>query len=239
VQISGTKTNPVAIVLAKNDWSPVLGQKSPECFPQRSWHNLNEKVPKMLRNLSLLASCLLLSATLLAQSNPSGERGGLTVWAGAEISIFNPDYGCEDSSPFTCWNHQLLGIAPFVDANHLVFQRLGAEGEARFLPWKGPGNGLTQSNYLAGPRVGLLHVKNKFFFTGKFLFGLGHINTPNHSPGTGNYFVYAPGAVFDFKLSKRLIARVDYEYQLWPSFLGGGGLTPNGFSFGLSYALLK
>jgi hypothetical protein len=98
---------------------------------------------------------------------------------------------------------------------------------------------MSQSNYLAGPRVGLLHFRTRFFFTGKFLFGLGHIDTPNHGAGSGNYFVYAPGAVLDVRVKKRLTARVDYEYQIWPSFLGGGGLTPNGFSFGLSYALLK
>jgi hypothetical protein len=193
----------------------------------------------MLKNLSLLSSCLLLSATLFAQTLPSAEHSSVSVWAGAEISTFNPDYGCGDSSPFTCWDHQLLGIAPFVDANHLIFQRLGAEGEARFLPWKGPVSGFTQSNYLAGPRVGILNFRSRFVFTGKFLMGLGHIGLPSHGAGTGNYFVYAPGAVFDFKLKKKLIARVDYEYQLWPSFLGGGGLTPNGFSFGLSYALVK
>jgi hypothetical protein len=192
----------------------------------------------MLKNLSVLSSCLLWSATLFAQSLPSAERGGLSVWAGAEISTFNPDYGCPDSSPFTCWDHQLLGIAPFVDANHLIFQRLGAEGEARFLPWRGPG-GLTQSHYLAGPRVGILHFRNRFFFTGKFLMGVGHIDAPNHGLGTGTYFVYAPGAVFEFRVKKRLTARADYEYQIWPTFLGGSGLTPNGFSFGLSYALLR
>jgi hypothetical protein len=193
----------------------------------------------MLKKLSLLSSCLLFSTTLFAQSLPSAERGAVSVWAGAEISTFNPDYGCKDSSPFTCWDQQLLGIAPFVDANHLIFQRLGVEGEARFLPWKGPGSGLTQSNYLAGPRVGLLRFRSKFFFTGKFLMGLGHIDTPHQGAGNGNYFVYAPGADFEVRVKKRLTARVDYEYQLWPSFLGGGGLTPNGFSFGVSYALLK
>lgn len=193
----------------------------------------------MLKSLSLLSSCLLFSATLFAQSLPSAERGALSVWAGAEFSTFNPDYGCSDSSPFTCWDHQLLGIAPFVDADHLIFQRLGVEGEARFLPWRGPGGGLSQSNYLGGPRVGLLHFKNEVFFTGKFLMGLGHFNAPNHGAGSGNYFVYAPGAVFDFRLQKRLTARVDYEYQVWPSFYGGGGLTPSGFSFGISYAILR
>jgi hypothetical protein len=191
----------------------------------------------MLKWLSLFSSCFLLSVTLSAQSLPSAERGGLSVWAGAEISTFNPDYGCKDSSPFTCWDHQLVGIAPFVDANHLVFQRLGAEGEARFLPWRGPG-GMTQSNYLAGPRVGVLHFKNKVYFTAKVLMGLGHIDLPAHGAGSGNYFVYAPGAVFDFRLKKRLMARVDYEYQIWPSF-SDGGLTPGGFSCGLSYALFR
>lgn len=192
----------------------------------------------MLKKLSLLSSCLLFSTTLFAQSLPSAERGGVSVWAGAEISTFNPDYGCKDASPFACWDHQLLGIAPFVDANHLVFQRLGAEGEARFLPWRGP-SGLTQSSYLAGGRVGLLHFRSRFFFTGKFLLGLGHIDTPNHGPESGNYFVYSPGAILEVRIKKRLSARVDYEYQIWPSFSGGGGLTPNGFSFGVSYALLR
>jgi hypothetical protein len=69
--------------------------------------------------------------------------------------------------------------------------------------------------------------------------GVGHIDAPNHGTGTGTYFVYAPGAVFEVKVKKRLMARADYEYQIWPSFLGGGGLTPNGFSFGLSYAFLR
>ncbi len=192
----------------------------------------------MLKILSLLASCLVLSATLFAQSLPSAERGGASVWAGAEVSTFNPDYGCVDASPFKCWDNHLWGIAPFVDVNHLIFQRLGVEGEARFLPWNGP-SGLTQSNYLAGPRVGLVHFRTRLFVSGKFLMGLGHLDVAGHGGGAGNYFAYAPGATFDVKVKKRLTARVDYEYQIWPSFFGGGGLTPNGLSFGLSYALLR
>jgi hypothetical protein len=192
----------------------------------------------MLKILSLISSCLVLSATLFAQSLPSAERGGVSVWVGAEVSTFNPDYGCSDASPFTCWDHHLWGIAPFVDVNRLIFQRLGAEGEARFMPWNGPA-GLTQSNYLAGPRFGLVHFRNRYFFSGKFLMGLGHLDATSNGVGSGNYFAYAPGAVFEARVKKRLSARVDYEYQIWPSFLGGGGLTPNGFSFGLSYALLK
>jgi hypothetical protein len=191
----------------------------------------------MIKSLSLLASFLLLSSTLFAQSSPSGEHDAVSVWAGAEISAFNPDYGCDGAGPFKCWDHHLWGIAPFVDVNHLIFQRLGVEGEARFLPWNGPG-GLTQSSYLAGPRVGLVHFKRRFFVSGKVLLGLGHLDA-GHGVGSGNYFAYAPGAGLDVRLKKRLTARVDYEYQIWPSFLGGGGLTPNGFSFGLSYAFIR
>jgi opacity protein-like surface antigen len=168
------------------------------------------------------------------------------VWAGAGISTFNPDYGCKDSSPFTCWDHQLLGITAFGDANHIIFQRLGVEGEMRFMPWKGPG-GLDESSYLAGPRIGLLRYR-RLMFSGKVLIGAGHISLSNHNPANGTYFAFAPGAIIDYKLTNRLVARGEYEYQIWPSFTGyapgtpsagSGGLTPNGFSVGISYAFLK
>ncbi len=68
--------------------------------------------------------------------------------------------------------------------------------------------------------------------------GLGTLDVPSHAIGAGNYFVYAPGVTMDFRVKKRLTARVDYEYQIWPTFLDSG-LTPNGFSFGFSYALLR
>ena len=80
-------------------------------------------------------------------------------------------------------------------------------------------------------------------FSGKVLLGEGHISLPRGAAGAGNYFAYAPGAIFDFWLTRRVIARADYEYQMWPSFkgagTGAGGLTPNGFSFGVSYALTR
>jgi hypothetical protein len=192
----------------------------------------------MLRKLSLFSSCLLFSATLCAQSLPSAERNSVSVWAGAEISTFNPDYGCVNASPFKCWDSQLLGIAPFVDADHLFFKRLGAEGEARFLPWRGPGSGFSQSSYLAGPRFGVWNHRERLFFFAKVLMGLGTLDVPSPAIGGGNYFVYAPGITMDFRVKKRLTARVDYEYQIWPTFLDSG-LSPNGFSFGFSYALLR
>jgi hypothetical protein len=193
----------------------------------------------MFKFLCFFFSSLLLSATLSAQSFPSAEGPRLTVSAGAEISLFNPDYGCKDNSPFMCFGQQLLGVAPFVDANHLFFQRLGAEGEARFLHWRGPGGGLTESSYMAGPRVGLIGFRRSIYLSAKVLVGSANINIPKSAAGNGTHLAYAPGAVAEFKVTRRLTARVDYEYQIWPNFIGSGGLTPNGFSLGLSYMILR
>jgi hypothetical protein len=203
-------------------------------------------MPKTLKYLYLLSPLFLISAALSAQSNPAAEGPRVSVWAGAEFSTFNPDYGCADSSPFSCGSTQLLGITPFVDANHVLFQRLGAEAEARFLQWRGPGSGLTEASYLAGPRIDLLHFKRRLVLSGMLLLGDGHLSIPKGA-GNGSYFAYAPGAVVDFRATRRISARVGYEYQIWPLFkgvptsttTGTGGLTPNGFSFGLSYAILK
>jgi|HubBroStandDraft_2_1064218.scaffolds.fasta_scaffold130238_1 hypothetical protein len=195
----------------------------------------------MRKSFCSIAIVLMLSITLTAQSRPSAEGGGLTVWVGASISSFNPDYGCANNSPFLCFSHQLLGISPYADANHLLFHRVGAEGQARFLHWHGPA--LTEASYMAGPRVNLYRYK-KAMLSAKFLVGEGHIQLGSGYQGSGNYFAYAPGAAVDFPLTSRVFGRVDYEYQRWPSFLGSspgghGGLTPNGFSVGLSYVILR
>ena len=198
----------------------------------------------MRKSIYVLACCLFLSIPLTAQSTWSAEGGRtISVWAGASLSTFNPDYGCKDNSPLGCWDGQLLGISPYVHTNGLLFHRVGAEGQARFLHWRGPGS-LTESSYMAGPRVGLFQ-RNKFVFSGKFMIGSAHLDVPKGTLGAGSYLAYAPGGAIDYRLSKRVFARVDYEYQIWPSFTGGHigsghkGLTPNGLSFGLSYAVLR
>lgn len=193
-----------------------------------------------MRRLAWLvaAALLILSTTVSAQSHWSAEGAGMSVWVGAEISTFNPDYGCKNDSPFTCGSHQLLGVSPFVDANHVLFRRLGFEGQARILPWRGPGDGLSESSYMAGPKVSIARFRS-VGFSGKFLAGGAHITLPGHAPGSGQYFAMAPGFIANMRVSRRVFARAEYEYQLWPNFLGGGGLTPNGFSFGFEYALKR
>ena len=197
----------------------------------------------MLKMPSLVSCCFFLSSMLFAQTDPAAEGHGRSLWVGGEISTFNPDWGCVSASPFTCWNHQLLGFVPVVDANDLLRHKIGVEGEARIMRWHGP-EGYADSSYLVGPRFGLFRLK-EWYFSGKV--GLGNAEISVHDAGNGNHFAIAPGFIAEFKLRPRLAVRAEYEYQIIPGFKGTPtnttsgccGLTPNGFSLGLSYAVLR
>ena len=197
----------------------------------------------MPKKIYLVAVFALFMAPLAAQVAPAGEGSAtpISFWIGASISTFNPDYGCANSSPFSCGEHQLIGVSPYLDTNYFLFDRIGAEGEARLLLWHGPAT-LIETSYLGGPRMRLFRTGN-LNLNAKILVGSGHLDVPGHLLGAGSYFVYAPGAAIDYRIAAHLAARVEYEYQIWPGYgcfkcsNGSGGLTPNGFSFGLAYAV--
>ncbi len=194
----------------------------------------------MLKNCLLVAFALLMSIRSGAQSTASAEGERPSLWVGVSLSTFNPDWGCTSSSPFSCWNRQLLGISPYVHTNAFLLNRIGAEAQARFLHWRGPGN-LTESSYMGGPSISLLHRK-AFFLSGRVLLGTGHLSLANHGLDSGTYFAYAPGVAVDYRVASRVRVRFDYDYQIWPTFKGApttgtGGLTPNGISLGLCYAV--
>jgi hypothetical protein len=193
---------------------------------------------------------LFLPAALVAQNPESATGGEASMTAGAEFSSYNPDWGCANINPFGC-PAQLYGPTALFDADW--HNRYGVEGEARYLRFHGLG-GEVESNYLVGPRYRMFRVK-RFDGWFKVLLGGGWITTPNYPAAgslKGSYFVYAPGGAFDYRLSRHLYARADYEYQIWPSFAGppaydsttgkvvqnNSGLTPNGLSFGVAYRFL-
>ena len=97
--------------------------------------------------------------------------------------------------------------------------------------WHGPVE-MTINSYMGGPRVRIWN-HNKLLVSGKILLGTAHLNL---DPFSGNYFAYAPGGSVDYRLAKRWSTRIDYEYQVLPGF-ADSGLTPNGLSFGVSYAV--
>jgi hypothetical protein len=132
---------------------------------------------------------------------------------------------------------QLLGVAAFTDVNRL-FGRIGFEGEARWLIWRGPGFGVKQSNYLVGPRFQVF-AGRRLSANIKFLGGAGIFHQPTY---WGGWAVYTPGGTVGYRISRRFLIRGDYEYQRWPGFAGltgAHGLTPNGFSAGVSYRLFR
>ena len=202
----------------------------------------------MLRRFWLFV-LLVIPAVAVAQAPPSAVGGNAGMWAGAEISTFNPDYECQSDIPFACGN-QLIGVTALFDFNAL--SRWGAEGEARWLVWHGVG-GEKESNYLIGPRY-RAYQNGRFDLWPKIMLGGGWITTPFYPrAGTlqGSYFAIAPGVTADYRLRNRWSLRADYEYQFWPSFVGPStqtstgtlvqhnhGLTPNGFSVGVSYRFL-
>jgi len=179
----------------------------------------------------LLGIALLLTpAFAFAQVAPATRGGGPDIWVGAEYSNFQPDYG----------PNRMGGIAIFGDVNHVILRNLGLEGEARWLHFN-QFAGETEANYLGGPRYRVWRFHGLSLY-GKFLLGGGLITYPNKI-GNGSYFAYVPGGTAEYRLNRRWIVRGDYEYQLWPSAPGleltfpqpSNGLTPNGFSVGVSY----
>lgn len=181
---------------------------------------------------------LVSSALSFAQSAPSAEGGASSLWVGAEASMFNPDWGCPSSSPFTCENHQLLGVAAFADMNR-VLGPVGLEGEARWLPWRGL-SGIKEANLLVGPRY-QAYAGNRISLNVKFLAGAA-IFSNDKLPSWQGWSAFVPGVTFGYRMSPRLIVRADYEYQRWPGFVGPRGqhgLTPNGFSLGVSYRIFR
>lgn len=190
----------------------------------------------MIKRIGILL-LLLLPAALFAQSARSVVGGEAGLWAGGELSSFNPDWGCISNSPFRCGYNQLIGPTALFDFN--ARSRWGAEGEARWLHWHGVG-GQTQADYLLGPRFRFFQF-HRLNVWAKFEMGGGWITTPGYPNAIGSlqgsYFVYAPGGTLDYHLSHRLSLRGDYEYQKWPA-LNNNGLTPNGFSAGVAYRFL-
>jgi Outer membrane protein beta-barrel domain len=163
------------------------------------------------------------------QVAPSAQGGNSSVWVGGEVSSFNPDYDARQ---------RLVGIGALVDYN--LKPKYGVEFEGRWLKWRGDGD-QTQSDYLGGVRYRFFQYQ-RFGFNAKFLLGGIWIDYP-FGAGTGSYFAYAPGAFVDYRLSRRLSVRGDYEYQIIPSAPGfpgfpSHGLSPNGFSAGVTYRIL-
>ena len=151
------------------------------------------------------------------------------LWAGVEGSDFNPDYNF----------YRVYGIGVYGD--YYLKPKLGVEAEIRLLDLNKP-RGLTQKTFLAGPTYTFLRY-HRFSGYGKVLLGASTMTFPNNI-GYGSYFAFEPGGGVEYRLAPRWKLRGEYDYQFWPSAPGftspgfpSRGLTPAGYSGGLSYRI--
>jgi opacity protein-like surface antigen len=166
-----------------------------------------------------------------AQVGESAIGSDRHLWGGVEFSNFQNDYVKYIRSD---------GIGIYGD--YLITRRVGVEGEVRLLDLNNV-IGLTEKTYMAGPIVNIYRYHH-FTAYGKILLGVASANYPNNI-GYGSYFAYEPGGGVEYRLSPRFKLRGEYDYQLWPGAPGAQltyplpstGLTPSGFSVGISYKI--
>ena len=170
------------------------------------------------------------AASARAQVVPSATTRGLSLSAGAEGSVFQPDYAngvdstgkpIAQTSP-----NRLYGVGGFVD---MKFNRwVQIEGEVRFLRFN-EYQGIDENSYQIGPRIPIITFKGLTPY-GKLLWGPG---TGSFLMGTSSVLTYGGG--IDYRLNRKFTIRAfDFEYQRWsvtPT------LYPYGGSAGLSYRI--
>lgn len=167
-----------------------------------------------------------------AQVVPSATKGQFTLTAGGFGSVTQPDYagfGVAQTSP-----NRLYGIGAFVDVRFRRWVQVEAEGRwSRFNEFEN----ISEDNYLIGPRIPI----HSFRFMratpyGKVLVGFARMNFENND-AWGRFTDIAYGGGVDFRLTNRISARGDFEYQQWPDWLSSA-LYPYSVSAGVSYRIL-
>lgn len=179
----------------------------------------------MNRTLSTILLLLAFSDHRLshAQALPTATAPGAYVSVGGGISLFDSGYG----------KQRVAGTSLYVDINPI--RAVGLEAEGRWMQEKAVPS-LTESTYLAGPRVQLR--RGSFTPYIKTLVGVAHFTYP-YNDAKGEYFVIAPGVGIDLMLGQNFKIRLlDVEYQEWPQFTFGT-ISPYGVSCGISFRVFN
>jgi hypothetical protein len=188
----------------------------------------------MRRFAVVLFGCFFCAGSVIAraQVEPTAYRGQMTLNVGGMASAFQPDYagtGVPEAGPYA-----LFGFGVYADLKFTRWVQL--EGEMR---WQRLNSyiGITQDNYLLGPRVPIHEFKwKKATPYGKALFGMGKMNF-EYNYAYGHFADIALGGGVDLELTKRVSVRpFDFEYQLWPNWINGT-LKPYGGSVGVAYKI--
>jgi hypothetical protein len=186
------------------------------------------------------------SSTAVSQAVWAGNRGGTWFSAGAGVSFFDPDYSYSgpaygrgemlgptvwvDCYPQPLW-HYLSGFGFEVEMRDITFHRSPSQ----------PSN-LREVTAGGGVLYTWLHFARIHPY-GKFLVEQG--NAEYESPAGqrlhANRPITAEGGGVEYKVSRHIWARADFEYQRWLGFfytLPGApapSMSPEGFTIGAVY----
>jgi opacity protein-like surface antigen len=170
--------------------------------------------------IGFFAGILFVTSPGNSQALPTAVSHG-ALQAGGGWSYAHPDYG----------QKSIQGVSAFVDFDFLP--HFGAEAEFHYISLITPTD-LGENSVFIGPRY--IYHKGRFAPYAKVLFGIGDIAIQevqdNPQGGAGKYFAYGAGGGIDYRVTRHLVARGDFEYQHW-SYLTG--LTPTVFTVGAAY----
>ena len=179
------------------------------------------------RLLAFVALLLLptLGGRAHAQALYAATAPGAYVAVGSTYSSYQIEYG----------QRVLGGIAVHADINFT--REIGIEAEGRWLRQNQEASA-NETTYLVGPRYQFRFRHGPIQPYAKVLVGEGIFNFP-YNYERGEYFVVAPGAGIELKISEALKIRlIDVEYQRWPQFTYGP-ITPYGIGFGFTYRIFS
>lgn len=188
--------------------------------------------------LAALMICAACSA--FAQTVPAATKNHNPWAVGAGFSGYNLDLGEGHLLGETIWVDYTLPLVPS------LLRGIGLEVEARDLNY-GRAEGVSPNLRMDVASGGVIYALPRyanFRPYGKFMMGYGNLD--NGVLGTtlrwhDSRTVTSMGGGVDYRVSRNVWARVDYEYQFWPDYwklkgeTHGKSLTPEGFTVGVKY----
>ncbi len=176
----------------------------------------------------LFLLCFATAINARAQVAESATARQFSITTGGIASVFKPGGG---SHPvWGTGTNYLSGPGTYADFHFTHWIQL--EGEARWLRFH-EFKGEHQDTYLIGPKVPVIHFDRAQVY-GKAMIGLGRMTFPNHY-GYGTFTALAFGGGIDYRLSRKVSVRGDFEFQDWPKFLPNFTIHPYGASVGMAY----
>jgi hypothetical protein len=180
---------------------------------------------KTFASVGAVALLLSFTAHAHAQALPTATARG-SFQAGVGYTITSPDYGPK----------KIQG--PTIFADYDIGLHFGLEADAHIIDLRTPTD-IAENSYLGGVRF-ILPYRQRVKLYGKALAGIGNFRVletqDNQGRFNGTYLAYSFGGGLDIPINRKIVIRaIDVEYQKWPGYNNGDGLTPMLYTFGVAY----